>query len=123
MWRAQYDVLIDYLDKIGDSEHFRVVRHEDLCLNPFEGFSTLYDWADLPWTQEVETKIAELTSADNPVERSEHTEPHQHRHRRDSSTVVDVWKQRLTPGQIRELQEITEPVASEFYDDESWNTE
>ena len=120
MWRAQYDVLLNYLDEIGDSDRFRIVRHEDVCLNPLAQFSTLYDWANLPWTPEVEAKIAELTSTDNPTERSENTDPHQYRHRRDSSTVVDVWKQRLTQEQIQALREITEPTASEFYDDESW---
>jgi len=121
MWRAQYDVLLDYLEEIGDSEHFRIVRHEDVCLNPIEQFSSLYDWADLSWTPKVEETISELTSADNPAERSENADPHQYRHRRDSSTVVDVWKQRLTSEQIRALRAITEPVASEFYDDKSWN--
>lgn len=84
-------------------------------------FSSLYDWAGLPWTQEVEATIEELTSSRNPTERSENTDSHQHRHRRDSSTVVDVWKRRLTKEQIRKLRMVTEPVASEFYDEETWH--
>jgi hypothetical protein len=123
MWRAQYDVLLNYLDEIRDSEQFRIVRHEDVCLNPFGQFSDLYDWANLPWTQEIEATVSELTSTDNPTERSESTDPHQYRLRRDSSTVVDVWKQRLSREQIQELRKVTEPVASEFYDDKSWSTE
>jgi hypothetical protein len=121
MWRAQYSVLLNYLDEIGGAEHLRVVRHEDVCLNPIDHFSSLYDWAGLPWTQEVEVTIEELTSPRNPTERSENTDPHQHRHRRDSSTVVDVWKRRLTKEQIRKLRTVTEPVASEFYDEETWH--
>lgn len=123
MWRAQYDVLLNYLEEVGDSEQFRIVRHEDVCLNPFEQFSELYDWANFTWTQEITAMISDLTNTDNPTERSESTDPHQHRLRRDSSTVVDVWKKRLSHKQIQELREITEPVSSKFYDDKSWNTE
>ena len=121
MWRAQHAVLLNYLDEVGGAEHLRVVRHEDVCLNPIDHFSSLYDWAGLPWTREVEATIEELTSSRNPTERSENTDPHQHRHRRDSSTVVDVWKRRLTKEQIRKLRTVTEPVASEFYDEETWH--
>jgi hypothetical protein len=123
MWRAQYEVLLDFLDEIGDSDHLRIVRHEDVCLNPLKEFSALYNWAGLPWTQEVETKIADLTSADNPTERSENTNPHQYRHRRDSSTVINVWKQRLTSEETHALRDVTEPTVSQFYAEDSWARE
>lgn len=120
MWRAQYAVFREFLDEVGDHEDLRVVRHEDVCLKPFKVLSDLYDWAGLSWTDEVESALADLTSADNPAERSEGKTPHPHRHRRDSSSVVDVWKERLTHEQIRTLKEVTQPTVSAFYEEDSW---
>lgn len=121
MWRAQHVVFLDFLDEIGENENLRVVRHEDVSVDPFEVFSDLYDWAGLPWSQDVESTVADLTSGDNPTERSEGKTPHQYRHRRDSSSIVDVWKERLTREQIHKLKDVTQPTVSAFYDEDSWS--
>jgi hypothetical protein len=120
MWRAQHAVFLDHLDEIGENENLRVVRHEDVSVDPFEVFSDLFDWVGLPWSQDIESTVADLTSGDNPTERSERKTPHQYRHRRDSSSIVDVWKERLTREQIYKLKDVTQPTVSAFYDEDSW---
>ena len=65
MWRAQHAVFLDHLDEIGENENLRVVRHEDVSVDPFEVFSDLFDWVGLPWSQDIESTVADLTSGDN----------------------------------------------------------
>lgn len=120
MWRALYSVFFEYLKEIGDAENLRVIRHEDVCSDPGSQFESLYDWAGLPWTPEVKAAISEFTSSDNPAERSRDEDPHQHRNKRNSSAVIDVWKERLDGKQIEELKEITTPIASKFYNESTW---
>lgn len=119
MWRALYDVFLDYLDEIGDADELRVVRHEDICRDPLGSFSELYEWADLPWTRTVEDTISRLTNAKNPVDHSG-SQAHPHDHHRDSAALVDIWKHRLSSDQIQCLRDVTCPVSSHFYDRSDW---
>jgi hypothetical protein len=120
MWRALYDVFLDYLEELGETDRVKVIRHKDLCKTPIDTFSEIYDWADLSWSANVEDTIRSFTSADNPAERPDAV-PHQHNLYRDSAALIDIWKSRLEPSQIRRLYDITAPVASHFFDDEDWN--
>ncbi|MGW5262495.1 sulfotransferase [Microbispora sp. NPDC004025] len=46
----------------------RVVRYEDLCAAPLDGFRDLYDWCGLPWTDRAARRItAACTSSRRPA--------------------------------------------------------
>jgi hypothetical protein len=117
-----YNVFINYLDEIGDSNKIRIVRHEDICLKPTKIFSDLYRWAGLEWSPGVESFIEELTGASNPLERSHSGKAHEYGLKRDSKNIVEIWKKRLTAEQIDSLKEIVNPTSNKFYSRETWKT-
>ncbi|MEW9529027.1 sulfotransferase domain-containing protein [Microbispora sp. NPDC049125] len=41
----------------------RVVRYEDLCAAPLDGFRDLYAWCDLPWTERAARRVAAACTA------------------------------------------------------------
>lgn len=121
MWRALYEVFLNYLDELGETDRLKVIRHKDLCTSPINTFSELYRWAGLSWSTSVKNTIRTLTNPSNPTERSGSASPHPHNLQRDSASVATIWKDRLTRSQIENLRDITAPVASQFFDDEDWN--
>lgn len=112
LWKLAYSVVLQYQER-RPSWHF--VRHEDLSRDPQTGFSELYRSLGLSWTPEVEMTIREHTRPGNAVEVHDPAN-----HRRDSRRALRAWKRHLSAGELDRIRELTEPVASALYDDESW---
>lgn len=97
---------------------FRVVRHEDLSLQPLEGFGKLYSQLDLPYTSRVKAGILRATKSGNPQEISFDSI---YATKLDSVANLENWKQRLTKEEIARIRSLTEDVARLYYPDTDWN--
>ncbi len=93
------------------------VRHEDLSLDPVEGFRTLYNSLGLDFTRRVEKTILNSSSSENPVEA-----PRKNIYsvKLDSRTNINTWKKRLSEDEIKRIRSITEKVSSHYYSDAEW---
>jgi hypothetical protein len=98
--------------------HVRVVRHEDLSLDPVAGFRQLYGETGLEFTPRVERKILESSSSENPTELSSRKV---HSVKLDSRANMHSWRRRLTPEEIGRVRQLTEEVAHDYYPDVEWN--
>ena len=96
----------------------RVVRHEDLSLDPVAGFRQLYADLGLEFTRRVERKVLESSNSENPVELSSRKV---HSVKLDSRANMHSWKRRLSPEEIARVRQLTEGVAQEYYPDVEWN--
>ncbi len=96
---------------------FIVVRHEDLSLDPLDGYRSLYHSLGLVFTQKVQDVILHSSSSENPVELSKRKT---HSVKLDSRASLDNWKKRLTPDEIDRIRRMTGEVSSFFYSDEEW---
>ena len=96
----------------------RVVRHEDLSLDPAPGFRRLYDDLGLNFTPQVERRILDSSSSENPAELSRKKV---HSVKLDSRANLHNWKRRLSPEDIARIRQLTEGVAQEYYPDVDWN--
>ncbi len=96
----------------------RVVRHEDLSVEPVAGFRDLYGQLGLEFTPRVERAIRESSSSENPVELSR---KHVHSVRLDSRANLHNWKRRLSAEEIQRVRTLTEQVAHDYYPDVDWN--
>lgn len=96
----------------------RVVRHEDLSLDPAAGFRDLYGQLGLDFTPRVEQSILRSSSSDNPAEVSRRNA---HSVRLDSRANLHNWKRRLEPEEIRRVRALTEDVARDFYPEVEWS--
>lgn len=122
LWRMIYRVVHTTLRQAqggASSLHpdFKVIRHEDLSLDPVRGFRELYQFLDLEFTPRAERAVRASSSSENPTEPSKKKV---HSVKLDSRASVDNWKRRLGPDEIARIRKITEPVASLFYSDEEW---
>jgi hypothetical protein len=109
LWRAIYGAVA----RFESHPAVRVVRHEDLSLNPAREFSRLYAALNLPFTRQAEARILDSTGAGNNQELSV---SHPHRTKLDSRANLENWKRRLTDDEIERIRALTEDVARRFYD-------
>ena len=96
---------------------FKIVRHEDLSLDPIAGYKSLYDSLGLTFDEKVRDTILNSSSSENPTELSKKKV---HSVKLDSRANMDNWKKRLTPEEITRIRNLTEDVSHLFYSDTEW---
>ncbi|MEW5870915.1 MAG: sulfotransferase [Chloroflexota bacterium] len=116
LWRILYSIVAQYQTQYP---HFHIVRHEDLSLDPVEGFRVLYEKLGLHFTPRARETILKASSAENPKELSKRNI---YAVQLDSRANLRNWKKRLSPGEIQRVRQITQEVASLFYPEEDWES-
>jgi Sulfotransferase family len=96
----------------------RVVRHEDLSLDPVASYQQLYGELGLDFTPRVKRKIMDSSSSENPAELSRKKV---HSVKLDSRANLDNWKHRLSSAEIDLIRRATEEVAHLYYPEVDWN--
>ena len=102
---------------LGRSPNFIAVRHEDLSVDPVEGYRKLYEALGLDFTPRVEKIILTSSSSDNPAEPSR---KNIHSVKLDSRANIHNWKKRLAAEEIKRIRKLTEEVSQLFYPDVEW---
>lgn len=114
LWRMVYQIVEQFKQ---ESPHFQVVRHEDLSLQPVDGYRALYAALGLSFTPHAEQVILSSSSSENPIELSRRAV---HSVRLDSQANLNNWKRRLSPEEIDRVRQLTEEVAVRYYPDLDW---
>lgn len=114
LWKIIYHTVDVYRRQYPE---FIILRHEDLSLNPIEGFYDLYTALDMRFNARAHQAVEKSTSADNPREVSTDAV---HAYRLDSRANLAHWKSRLTRDEIQHIARITAETAALFYPDIDW---
>jgi hypothetical protein len=115
LWKMAYqmthDLSLEHLE-------YQVVRHEDLSLEPVQGFRLLYAALGLQFTPQAQKVVQASSSSENPKELSTSAA---HAFQLDSRANLDNWKRRLSADEIKRVRQITGEVAACYYPEESWD--
>ena len=95
-----------------------LVRHEDLSLQPSEGFERLYKQLGLDFSARARRFVMESSSSENPTQLPL---DRLYSVRLDSRANLENWKRRLSPDEIRRIRRVTADVAQLYYPEEDWN--
>ena len=114
LWRILYQVVATQQKRYP---HFLVARHEDLALDPPEGFRSLYTALGLGFNSRAQKAIKTSSSSDNPKEGSK---KNRYAFRLDSRAAMNSWKRRLSREEIERIRCLTGEVAGIFYPEEAW---
>jgi hypothetical protein len=114
LWRMVYQVVEQFKKEYPQ---FQVVRHEDLSLQPVDGYRALYTALGLSFTPQAEQAILSSSSSENPVELSKRAVHSVHL---DSQANLYNWKRRLSAQEIKRVRQLTEEVAIRYYPDLDW---
>jgi hypothetical protein len=115
LWRIIYQVVAQYQQQ--GRPIFSLVRHEDLSIDPVEGYRDLYQRLGLNYTSRVQQIILNSSSSENPKEGSRENI---YATRLDSQANLQNWKKRLSPEEIGTIRKLTEEVAPHYYPDQLW---
>jgi len=112
-WRMVYD-LVEKQNQILASRQFPVysAKHEDLSLDPVNGFRELYQRLGLAYNAKVEKVIITSSGEKNPSERSKNKV---HTVRLDSRANLDVWQKWLSQEEIKRVLDLTEDIRVRYY--------
>lgn len=91
----------------------RIVKYEDLCRNPIEGYRELYTFAGLEWDKKVEKQIISQSSLSH--NRADSFNIYRH-----SQTMIDNWKREVPQEAIREIKAAYLFYDPPYYRSEEW---
>ncbi len=114
LWKLIYQTAFECQDRYSS---VIFARHEDLSMDPVEGFHRLYDALGLHFGPKVEKAILESSSSENPKELSKNKV---HAVRLDSRSNLENWKRRLTSDEIARIHELTGEAVARFYPEPEW---
>lgn len=112
LWRLVYATVDRYRAKRAT---WQFVRHEDLSLDPVDGYAALYAALGLEFTDRARDAIREHSSAKNPDRLEE-----KHAVRLDSRASLSGWRRSLAEEDVRRIREGASDVWPAFYGDEDW---
>lgn len=107
LWNTIYSTV--YLYKKKYEEKWLFYKHEDISLNPYETFETIFKRINLNYSEEVKNYIKNTTEKEDESEFA-----------RNSKKNISTWKSRLTQEQIERIKKGTETVWKKFYTEEEW---
>ena len=109
LWSMVYETVYP---KLSSDPSIHIVRHEDLSLDPEEGFRRLYELLRATFTPEAQRTIAQHSSSANPAELRQSNPDGR---RLDSRANLDNWRHRLDDDEVTRIIDATRSVASAFY--------
>jgi hypothetical protein len=98
-----------------ENENWLFLRHEDLSKAPIDEFRSVYEYLDLSFSESVREVVRSHSNSENVTEVEADTT---HRLQRDSQTVANVWRTRLTDDEIRRIRTQVGEEITPFYSDE-----
>ena len=116
LWRIFHHVIRSYQK---EHPHWVFVRHEDLSLDPVDGFGRLLGRLGLELTPRVRRQVEVLSASDNPAETVGQVVQQL---RLDSRQNVWSWRRRLSPEEIARIRRGTEDVSRHFYGAADWDS-
>lgn len=114
LWRMIYRFVHSTIHQFPD---FRIVRHEDLSLDPVTGYQALYKSLDMKFDKTVQNTILNSSSSENPPKLATNKT---YSVKLDSRAALDNWKKILTPEEATRVRKLTEGVSELFYSDSEW---
>jgi len=96
---------------------FKIVRHEDLSLDPLAGYQSLYKALDLQFDDKVRDVILNSSSSENPVKLAK---GQTFSVKLDSRAALSNWKRILSEDEIARVHQLTAGISDLFYSESEW---
>ena len=113
LWKIFHYVILQFKREHPD---WIFLRHEDLSLNPMQGFSSLFQTLGLEFTAQT----AQIITTYSSEETGRAVKKALRDLHRDSQKNILAWKKRLTQKEITEIRNRVESISSEFYTTKEW---
>lgn len=102
---------LEALEAYGD---FLPVCYETVCESPVEQFRAMYEYADLPWNDEVEQMVLSRSSGNS------HDRSDTYGITRDSRKMIESWRLDMDPADLSEIRDTYLALDPPFYGPDDW---
>lgn len=113
LWKLIHYMIAGYQDNYPN---WLFVRHEDLSLDPINGFKTIFSKLNLTFTDGVRETIEDYSSPKNEKPSTEVLGFS----KRDSRANISTWKTGLSADEIQRIRDRVGEVAFRYYSDDEW---
>jgi hypothetical protein len=117
LWRIAYEYSLELAELLPD--HVRIVRHEDLCVDPIGGFRAISSHCGLHFSDRVEHTLRELTGGTQVDRKSKDLARLEHR---DASRLAEKWKEPGDQHALDRLHSLIGVAADTVYPEDTWWT-
>lgn len=107
LWNIFHYIISEYRK---EHPEWLFIRYEDIAKSPIKYFQVIYEYLDLELTPDIKKAITMSSARDNSAEAN--TPAFKPRNAKDS---LETWKTRLSPDEIRYIQNETKTIAQQFY--------
>ena len=109
-WNIVHEKIFNY-----QSEHteWLFIKHEDLSIDPFNGFKNIFKYLDLPFTKKIIKEIEMTTGTDNSSTLNIKSADIFNINR-NSKENINVWKKRLNDEEIDRIKKGTKKISDKF---------
>ncbi len=114
LWKCFYHAVEKYKQRRPD---WIFVLHEELSKDPVAGFKDLYNRLHIPLGEKEYKVIREHSYS---LSQTDVASDVVHQLKRDSSSLVNAWKSKLSESELRDIKAKTAPVWMSFYDEDTW---
>lgn len=104
-------VIYSYLDRLVGNERLLLVRHEDLCLRPYEELQRIETFLDLPAREKARDFIYKHMFAETVTAKDKRL----HSLERDSRKLASSWYGRLERYDEPIIKDICRPLVEHYY--------
>ena len=101
-------ILKEIINQAKEYDNFRLVQYEHLCQNPVSVFKDLYNFAELKWNHQVESRILDRS-------RPQVVNSHDFSTQRNSAYEMNKWKHTISMDDMTELKEAYLAFAPPYY--------
>ncbi len=102
---------MEALEAYGD---FLPVCYETVCESPVEQFRAMYEYAELPWSDEVERMVLSRSSSNS------HDRSDTYGTARDSRKMIESWRRDVDEANLAEIRDTYLALDPPFYGPDNW---
>lgn len=107
-------VMIKTMEALEAYGEFLPVCYETVCESPVEQFRAMYEYAELPWSDEVEQMVLSRSSS------SSHDRSDTYGTARDSRKMIESWRRDMDDASLAEVRDAYLALDSPFYGPDDW---
>lgn len=109
LWKISHDRILAFKEAYPN---WIFITHEEIAKAPYEGFQSIYQQLNIPFTEKVKQTIETYSQGQNSDSKSTNAVNHI---QRNSEGTTEEWKKGLTPSEITYLFHQVENLGAKLY--------
>lgn len=118
LWKIIHYVIYEYQQ---NHPNWFFVKYEDIATDPIKSFQEIYKYLNLDFTNNIKNQIWYYSNPSNSLNTpNPFFKRYQSKITRNSSANLNIWKERLTTEEIKQIKYSVKDISHLFYSENDW---